>query len=188
MPVPFTTDDAARLKETFESVVADGATPGGVLAYGTTGASPQYVGVGVIAPECGDEALTRYTAYDIASLLKVVATWPLVGQALTSGLLDLDEPILPTRPGRAHPSYSTWTSPSFLPAMSGEMPSAEVTVRQLFTHPRDSSGLHPTRPLPRRRPSAARTPGPRAAGRRPRNPPVHQPRPHPPRAGPRPCQ
>ncbi|MFD7861336.1 serine hydrolase domain-containing protein [Streptomyces sp. NPDC059783] len=121
MPVPFTTEDAARLKETFEAVVADGATPGGVLAYGTTGASPQYISVGVVAPECGNEPASRYTAYDIASLTKVVATWPLVGQALSNGLLDLDAPIR-----------------DFLPAMTGEMPSAEATVRQLLTH---TSGL-----------------------------------------------
>jgi len=121
MPVPFATEDTARLKETLESVVADGAAPGGVLAYGTTGASPAYISAGVIAPECGDEAPTRYTAYDIASLTKAVATWPLVGQALSNGLLDLDEPIR-----------------DFLPAMTGEMPSAEATVRQLLAH---TSGL-----------------------------------------------
>ncbi|MFE1476646.1 serine hydrolase domain-containing protein [Streptomyces cyaneofuscatus] len=121
MPVPFAAEDTTRLKETLESVVADGATPGGVLAYGTTGASPAYISAGVIAPECGDEAPTRYTAYDIASLTKVVATWPLVGQALSNGLLDLDEPIR-----------------DFLPAMNGELPSAEATVRQLLAH---TSGL-----------------------------------------------
>ncbi|WP_416972000.1 serine hydrolase domain-containing protein [Streptomyces sp. 4F14] len=121
MPVPFTPDDHARLAETFEAVVADSATPGGVLACGTLGSDPQYISAGVVAPECGDEAPTLSTAYDIASLTKVVATWPLAGQALSNGLLDLDAPIR-----------------DFLPAMTGEMPSAEATVRQLLTH---TSGL-----------------------------------------------
>ncbi|MFI0220691.1 serine hydrolase domain-containing protein [Streptomyces lydicus] len=131
MPVPFTADDAARLKETFEFVAANGVTPGGVLAYGTTGDSPQYVSVGVVAPECGDEAPTSYTAYDIASLTKVVATWPLVGQALSNGLLDLDEPIR-----------------NLLPAMTGQMRSGEATVRQLLSH---TSGLRASTRLDRYR-------------------------------------
>ncbi|MFD4814807.1 peptidase S12 family protein, partial [Streptomyces sp. NPDC058418] len=111
MPVPFTADDTSLLKETFEGVVADGATPGGVIAYGTTSASPQFLRAGMIAPECGDEVPFLHTAYDIASLTKVVATWPLVGQALDVGLLDLDEPIR-----------------DFLPAMNSETPSANATV------------------------------------------------------------
>lgn len=121
MPVPFTAADVARLKETFESVVADGATPGGVIAYGTVGGTPEYLTAGVVAPECGAEAPTQHTAYDIASLTKVVATWPLVGRAIHDGLLGLDEPVR-----------------DFLPAMNGETPSAEPTVRQLLAH---TSGL-----------------------------------------------
>lgn len=121
MPVPFTANDTALLKETFEGVVADGAAPGGVIAYGTTSATPQFLRTGVIAPECGDEVPSPHTAYDIASLTKVVATWPLVGQAVHAGLLDLDEPIR-----------------DFLPAMNSETPSADATVRQLLAH---TSGL-----------------------------------------------
>lgn len=121
MTVPFTTDDTARLKGTLEDVVADGATPGGVMAYGTLGASPQFLRAGVIAPECGDEIPSPHTAYDIASLTKVVATWPLAGQALDAGLLDLDVPIR-----------------DFLPTMNSETPSADATVRQLLSH---TSGL-----------------------------------------------
>jgi CubicO group peptidase (beta-lactamase class C family) len=121
MPVPFTADDAARLMETLESVVADGATPGGVIAFGTADGTPEYLSAGVVAPECGTAAPTRHTVYDIASLTKVVATWPLVGRAIHDGLLDLDGPIR-----------------DFLPAMNGELPSAEATVRQLLAH---TSGL-----------------------------------------------
>ncbi|GGR59235.1 hypothetical protein GCM10010236_09810 [Streptomyces eurythermus] len=59
--------------------------------------------------------------YDIASLTKVVATWPLIGQALGAGLLDLDAPIR-----------------DFLPPVNSETPSGEASVRQLIAH---TSGL-----------------------------------------------
>ncbi|MBB5935436.1 serine hydrolase domain-containing protein [Streptomyces zagrosensis] len=121
MPAPFTAADAARLKKSLQSVIADGVTPGSVIVYGTADGTPEYLSAGIVAPECGDEAPTRHTAYDIASLTKVVATWPLVGRALHDGLLDLDEPLR-----------------DFLPAMNGETPSAEATVRQLLAH---TSGL-----------------------------------------------
>ncbi|MFE9852783.1 serine hydrolase domain-containing protein [Streptomyces sp. NPDC005576] len=122
MPVvPFTAEDATRLEDTFEEVVAAGATPGGVLAHGTLGSAPHFLSVGRIASECGDLEPDKDTRYDVASLTKVVATWPLVGQALQEGLLDLDAPIRDA-----------------LPPMSGETPSAEPTVRQLLAH---TSGL-----------------------------------------------
>ncbi|MFG2440799.1 serine hydrolase domain-containing protein [Streptomyces sp. NPDC048508] len=121
MPVPFTADDTTRLRDTFDQVVADGATPGGVIAFGTTGANPQFLSVGKVAPECGDVEPDQDTAYDIASLTKVVAVWPLLGQALGAGLLDLDAPIR-----------------DFLPPMNSETPSGEATVRQLIAH---TSGL-----------------------------------------------
>ncbi|QZZ24916.1 serine hydrolase domain-containing protein [Streptomyces sp. ST1015] len=121
MPVPFTAADTARLRDTFDQVVADGATPGGVIAYGTIGTSPQFLSAGKVAPECGDTDPGQDTLYDIASLTKVVATWPLIGQALHAGLLDLDAPIR-----------------DVLPPMHSETPSGEATVRQLITH---TSGL-----------------------------------------------
>ncbi|MCX5398860.1 serine hydrolase [Streptomyces sp. NBC_00102] len=119
--VPFTAEDAARLQDSLEQVVADGATPGGVLAFGTLDAVPRFLSAGRIAFECGDAEPDRHTAYDIASLTKVVATWPLIGQALQDGLLDLDAPIR-----------------DFLPPMRSETPSAEPSVRQLLAH---TSGL-----------------------------------------------
>lgn len=121
MPAPFTADDTTRLRDTFDQVVADGASPGGVLAYGTTGANPRFLTAGTIAPECGESEPGQDTLYDIASLTKVVATWPLIGQALDAGLLDLDAPIR-----------------DFLPPMNSETPSGEATVRQLISH---TSGL-----------------------------------------------
>ncbi|MEU6351619.1 serine hydrolase domain-containing protein [Streptomyces sp. NPDC047072] len=121
MPVPFTSEDTARLRDTCDQVVADGATPGGVIAYGTTDSTPGFLSVGTVAAECGDGAPNQDTAYDIASLTKVVATWPLIGQALDAGLVDLDAPIR-----------------DFLPPISSESPSGEATVRQLLAH---TSGL-----------------------------------------------
>ncbi|MEU0110696.1 serine hydrolase domain-containing protein [Streptomyces sp. NPDC006251] len=121
MPVAFTTEDTARLRETFEQVVANGATPGGVLAYGTLDTAPQFLSVGRIAAECDDAEPDEHTLYDIASLTKVVATWPLIGQAIQGGLLDLDAPIRDA-----------------LPPMHSETPSGEPTIRQLLAH---TSGL-----------------------------------------------
>ncbi|WP_404815590.1 serine hydrolase [Streptomyces thermolineatus] len=117
MPTPLTTDDTARLAEALDAVVADGATPGGVIITGTAGGDRHVHTAGTVAPELGDHPPTDRTVYDIASLTKVVATWLLVGSALDQGLMDLDAPIR-----------------DFLPPISGEAPSGEVTVRQLLTH------------------------------------------------------
>ncbi|EMF00468.1 beta-lactamase family protein [Streptomyces mobaraensis NBRC 13819 = DSM 40847] len=121
MPAPFSADDTARLGETLQEVVADGASPGGVVVAGTAGHGQEVMVAGVVAPECGSQPPSVHTVYDIASLTKVVATWPLVGRAVQDGLIDLDAPIRDS-----------------LPVMSGEAPSGEASVRQLITH---TSGL-----------------------------------------------
>ncbi|MFC7649599.1 hypothetical protein ACFQX6_61455 [Streptosporangium lutulentum] len=82
MPVPFSADDTARLHETLAEVVADGATPGGVIVCGTVDGQKQVLTAGTVAPELGELAPTEHTTYDVASLTKVVATWPLIGQTL----------------------------------------------------------------------------------------------------------
>ncbi|MFF5209330.1 serine hydrolase domain-containing protein [Streptosporangium sp. NPDC000396] len=119
--VPFTADDTDRLRETLAEVVADGATPGGVVICGTVDGEKHVLTAGTVAPELGDVPPTERTVYDIASLTKVVATWPLIGQVLDTGLGDLDAPVR-----------------DMLPAMNGETPSGEATLRQLLTH---TSGL-----------------------------------------------
>ncbi len=121
MPVPFSADDTARLHETLREVVADGASPGGVVVAGTIAGHQQVMAAGVVAPECGPQSPTAHTLYDIASLTKVVATWPLIGRSVRDGLVDLDAPVRDS-----------------LPAMNGEAPSGEATVRQLIAH---TSGL-----------------------------------------------
>lgn len=121
MPVPFSADDTARLHETLREVVADGASPGGVVVAGTVAGHQHVMAAGVVAPECGPQSPTAHALYDIASLTKVVATWPLVGRSVRDGLIDLDAPVRDS-----------------LPAMNGEAPSGEATVRQLIAH---TSGL-----------------------------------------------
>ncbi|MDK9499669.1 serine hydrolase [Streptomyces katrae] len=116
-PVPFTSDDTARLAAALDQAVADGATPGGVIALGTLGDAPRFLTSGRIADELGDAAPGADTVYDIASLTKVVATWPLVCQAIDAELLTQAAPVR-----------------EFLPPIDGPAPSGEATIEQLLTH------------------------------------------------------
>ncbi|MER6449440.1 peptidase S12 family protein [Streptomyces venezuelae] len=119
--LPFTTADTSLLHDGLRQVIAEGASPGGVVVCGTAGHGHTTLSAGVIYPEVGEQDPDGGTVYDIASLTKVVATWPLVGRALDTDLLDLDTPVR-----------------EFLPLMDGPTPSADVTVRQLLSH---TSGL-----------------------------------------------
>lgn len=120
-PHPFTADDRRRLREALDELVAAGGSPGGVIVCGTAGGDRHVLTAGVVAPECGDSPPDEHTVYDVASLTKVIATWPLTGRAVTGGRMDLDAPIR-----------------DYLPAIDGEAPSGRATVRQLLTH---TSGL-----------------------------------------------
>ncbi|MFF5701065.1 serine hydrolase domain-containing protein [Streptomyces sp. NPDC012794] len=115
--VPFTSDDTARVAEALDQAVTDGATPGGVIALGTLGEPPRFLRAGRIAGELGDTAPGPDTLYDLASLTKVVATWPLVCQALDAGVLSRTAPVR-----------------DFLPPIDGPAPSGEATIEQLLTH------------------------------------------------------
>ncbi|MGK4583619.1 serine hydrolase domain-containing protein [Kitasatospora sp. HPMI-4] len=110
---------AAALQDALAPLVAAGRVPGGVITAGTAGGPRTTLACGTVAPECGPVAPDEHTRYDLASLTKVVATWPLVGRAVREGLLDLDAPIRDILPD--------------LPA-----PGARLTVRQILTH---TSGL-----------------------------------------------
>ncbi|MFJ9618396.1 serine hydrolase domain-containing protein [Streptomyces noursei] len=114
--IAITDAEAARLHENLTAVVDDGAAPGGVIVCGTLDQQPRVLTAGVIAPELGD-APDETTVYDLASLTKVVATWPMVGQAIMEGRVELDVPVR-----------------DYLPPMPGKAPSGEATVRQLLTH------------------------------------------------------
>lgn len=115
--VPFTTDDTARLIEALDQAVTDGAAPGGVIALGTLGDTPRFLTAGRVADELGDTAPGPDTVYDIASLTKVVATWPLACRAFDAGALARTGPVR-----------------DFLPPIDGPAPSGEATIEQLLTH------------------------------------------------------
>jgi CubicO group peptidase (beta-lactamase class C family) len=134
-PAPFTNADLASLHGALGRLADCGGSPGGVVVCGTADGRRQVLTAGIIAPECGDTTPDERTVYDIASLTKVVATWPLIGQALAAGLIDLDAPVR-----------------DFLPAFSGEAPSGEATVRQLLSH---TSGLRAATRLDQYRNTAA---------------------------------
>ncbi|MEU6710027.1 serine hydrolase domain-containing protein [Nonomuraea sp. NPDC046802] len=121
MPTVFTIDDISRLDETLRQVVDERVTPGGAIICGVRGGEQHIITAGAIGEEAGAAPAHERTLYDIASLTKVVATWPLVGQLLADGMLELDAPVR-----------------DFLPAISGEAPSGQATIRQLLTH---TSGL-----------------------------------------------
>ncbi|MFG2622990.1 serine hydrolase domain-containing protein [Streptomyces sp. NPDC048507] len=115
--VPFTSADTARFADTLDQAVADGATPGGVIALGTLGEPPRFLKAGRVADELGDTAPGPDTVYDIASLTKVVATWPLVCQAFDTEILVRSAPVR-----------------DFLPAIEGPASSGDATIEQLLTH------------------------------------------------------
>lgn len=127
VPDPWTSATLATMGEALGRMVTDQRTPGGVIAVGTTDTEPEFAGIGVTALG-GEVTPTENTLYDLASLTKVVATWPLVGRALSSGLLDLDTPVAKYFP--AH-----WQGPG-----------GTVTVRQILTH---TSGMMPATRLDR---------------------------------------
>ncbi|MFF3444788.1 serine hydrolase domain-containing protein [Streptosporangium sp. NPDC002721] len=118
---PFAAEDTQRLGEALHELVHSGGSPGGVIICGSTSGDRHVLTAGVVAPECGESPPDEHTMYDVASLTKVVATWPLVGRAVTEGLMGLDAPIR-----------------TYLPFIDGDAPSGDVTVRQLLAH---SSGL-----------------------------------------------
>lgn len=121
-PRPFTAAETELLADALNALVESGGSPGGVIVCGAREpATAVVLASGQIAPECGSAVPTDRTRYDIASLTKVTATWPLIGQALDGGVMDLDAPIR-----------------DFLPPMTGEAPSGTATVRQLLSH---TSGL-----------------------------------------------
>ncbi|MFF7250747.1 serine hydrolase domain-containing protein [Embleya sp. NPDC008237] len=116
-PTPFTRTDVQALHDALDTLVTTGGSPGGIVVCGTSAGQRHTITTGVVAPECGDAPPTEHTAYDAASLTKVVATWPLIGRALDNQLLDLDTPVR-----------------AYLPPITGDAPGADATIRQLLTH------------------------------------------------------
>lgn len=119
MPTPFTADDITLLHDALRQAVENTLTPGGVIVCGTVRGRQHLITVGSTGLD--QAPATERTRYDIASLTKVVATWPLIGRALDDGLLELDAPVR-----------------DFLPTIFGEAASGQATIRQLLAH---TSGL-----------------------------------------------
>ncbi|MFC8721440.1 serine hydrolase domain-containing protein [Kitasatospora sp. NPDC057198] len=118
---------AAALGAVLGAAVDGGQFPGGVLVAGQAGAGRAVAARGVVAPECGPARPDEHTRYDLASLTKVLATWPLVGTAVRAGLLDLDAPL--------HAAFPELPSPG-----------RELTAAQLLSH---TSGMLPRTGLAR---------------------------------------
>ncbi|QVQ54929.1 beta-lactamase family protein [Spiractinospora alimapuensis] len=96
-------------------MVAAGDLPGGVAVVGDA-ASHAFAAAGLVTPDLPHTAPDPHVRYDVASLTKVMVTWPLVGRAVAAGALDLDAPV-----GRYLTRYAT-------------TPGAAVTTRQILTH------------------------------------------------------
>lgn len=113
-------DTGAEIRGVLKVMVDAGWIPGGTAVVGTD-SMWEFVTVGGLADECGEARAAPDVHYDVASLTKVLATWPLVGRAVADGVLDLDTPLAEYFPG-------------------GPYPGGEVTVRQILTH---TSRLNP---------------------------------------------
>jgi CubicO group peptidase (beta-lactamase class C family) len=121
---------AARgpLAVALETAIAAGVTPGAALGVVTREGHHATLTLGETRYREG-EPVTPETRYDLASLTKVMATLPLVLQAVAAGELGLDDPV-----GRYFSSAGWFQTPSL----------ADVPVRALLTH---SGGLPAWRPL-----------------------------------------
>ena len=129
---------ATEVLAALQDYVAAGGAPGAVVVLGDTttgtGSDPEVgpvdgagghrvrtesVEVGLVAAECGPEPATADTLYDVASVTKMLAVWPLAGLAVREHGLDLDAPV---------ERYLA------LPGSSERWPSAQVTTRQVLAH------------------------------------------------------
>lgn len=110
-------ETGAEIRGVMKLMVDAGWLPGGTAVIGT-GGMWEFVVVGGINEEY---ETTPDVSYDVASLTKVMAVWPLVGRAADEGVLDLDAPLAEYFP-------------------RGRYPGGRVTVRQILTH---TSRLNP---------------------------------------------
>ena len=105
------TETGARIRGILKVLVDADWLPGGAAVIGTEGMW-EFVAVGRIDDE---HDTAPDVAYDVASLTKVMAIWPLVGRAVAEGVLDLNAPMSEYFPGE-------------------DLPGAGVTARQILTH------------------------------------------------------
>ncbi|MFC4562753.1 serine hydrolase domain-containing protein [Nocardiopsis mangrovi] len=113
-------ETGSEIRGVLKVMVDAGWLPGGTAVVGT-GSMWEFIAVGRTGddPQAGPAAPDVH--YDVASLTKVMATWPLVGRAVDGGLLDLDAPLEEYVSG-------------------GPYPGGTVTARQILTH---TSRLNP---------------------------------------------
>ncbi|WP_067604139.1 serine hydrolase domain-containing protein [Nocardiopsis listeri] len=105
------TETGARIRGVLKVMVDADWLPGGAAVVGT-GGMWEFVAVGRIDDE---HDTAPDVSYDVASLTKVMATWPLVGRAIAEGILDLNAPMSEYFDGE-------------------DLPGAWVTTRQILTH------------------------------------------------------
>lgn len=107
-------DAVERLRRVLDEAVASGAFPGAGVAVGRDGVLVELGGVGRLTR--GGDPATASTAYDLASLTKVVGTTTAVMMLTEQGLLDLDAPVA-----------------SYIPEYR-QMGKGSVTIRHLLAH------------------------------------------------------
>lgn len=110
------TSGTPRIERLLQEGVRSRAFPGAVWAVGDAGGTAAGGAVGVLDPARRDEPVRSDTLYDLASLTKVIAVWPVVGTLVEAGKLQLHTPL-----------------GTFWPEVAGR-PLAPVTPHQLLTH------------------------------------------------------
>lgn len=105
-----------RIERLLRDAVRARAFPGAVWAVGDAGGAVAGGAVGLLDPVRRDEPVRRDSLYDLASLTKVIAVWPVVGTLVEAGKLQLHTPL-----------------GTFWPEVAGR-PLAPVTPHQLLTH------------------------------------------------------
>lgn len=138
------------MRGALDRMVRDRQTPGGVIAAGTVETAPAHATSGVVSPG-GAVAPKASTLYDVASLTKVVATWPLVGDAVSRGLVDLDTPMSAYFPSGASGDGGVVTAREILTHTSGLIPSTRLDLysgeardiaEAILSEPLDAIGRH----------------------------------------------
>ncbi|WP_329420695.1 serine hydrolase domain-containing protein [Streptomyces sp. NBC_01268] len=111
-----TTPGTPRIERLLQDGVRSLAFPGAVWAVGDAGGTTAGGAVGLLDPARPDEPTRPDTLFDLASLTKVIAVWPVVGTLVEAGKLHLHTPL-----------------GAFWPEVAGH-PLASVTPHQLLTH------------------------------------------------------
>jgi len=130
--------DWTALDDAVRDAVAAGDVPGAVVLVGQGDSILYRKAFGSRAVSPAVEPMTLDTAFDIASLTKVVATTPAVLALWEQGKIDLDAPL-----GRYLYEFA-------LPPFRG------VTIRRMLTHTAGFPGLPSPRAIPKGMPQAAR--------------------------------